>query len=149
LDSWNAASITVDPITGNPYVFYVDFSNNAGSVLTFSGGNWSLVGNADFTGQIQNIGTYPYAAPPIAVNPINGIPYIAYNNFSATTDSPYVAPTQVMAYINGTWTVIGPANLSRGNSFGTSLGFVPATGTLYTGYLDLFFGVAAVRRWDP
>ncbi len=126
--------------SGIPYVAYSD-SGNYGMVTVKSytwagsGGNWTLVGNRDFS-----MGAADY----ISLCVYNGTPYVAYEDMGD-----YYRTTVMKYNVNGlTWAYVGQPGFSKASVAFTSLG-IDNNGTPYVAFVDSQVSdKASVMKYD-
>ena len=117
-DSWT--SIAIDN-TNTPYLaFYENF--NKGSVMKYSGGNWSYVGSSQFTA-----GATTYNSLDIDGN---NVPYMAYQDA--------YSGVSVMKYNGSSWAYVGTQNFSAGQAIYESIAIDPSN-TPYVVYEDEYY----------
>jgi len=119
-------SIAIDG-NGIPYIAYLD-NNTKGSVMKFSGGVWSYLGGADFTG-----GQALYNS--LAIDASNN-PYLLFE------DGGNGDKASVIEYTGGAWSNIGAVGFSQGQVSYNSLA-ISSGGTLYAAYSDNYYVYAS------
>lgn len=131
--SVGSASLPADPVgytslaigpDGAPHVAYADYSIASGgkiTVIKFSDGAWTTLGDAGFT-------AFDAAFISLAIAP-DGQPYVAYSDYGN------VGMATVMKYSAGEWTVVGGAGFSASTANATSLAIAP-DGTPHVAYRD-------------
>jgi hypothetical protein len=129
-------SLSFNPVNGQPYVAYLDFSNSdKTSVMRFDGTSWVNVGSPGFSaGEAQLI--------TLAFSP-SGIPYVAFEDM---VNSEKIT---VMSFNGTDWTNVGPAGFSL--SMIADMGFAvsPVDGQPYVAYQDYGnYGRATVMKFD-
>ncbi len=112
--------------TGQLYSAFEDYApdlNWYGSVMTYTGGTWQNVGNANFT---------PSSASFVTMIVYNDQPYICFSDLST---SPTGARASVMTYTGGMWQYVGTAGFSPGWAMEPCMA-VSSTGQLYVAFDD-------------
>lgn len=90
------------------------------------GYGWNYLGNPDFTTAIAS-------NPIVACNPVDGVPYIAYND--GVNDGWHTFLASVMKYNGTTWVYVGTPDFSSGQPDNLSFAF-NANGEPFVAYID-------------
>ncbi|MBF0393082.1 MAG: DUF4347 domain-containing protein, partial [Alphaproteobacteria bacterium] len=112
---------------GTPYVAFMDkdfmsATINRATVMKYSGGAWTVVGNAGLSA-----GTASFLSLAIAAD---GTPYLAYQDGSQDSYN-----ATVMKYSDGAWSAVGAEGFTTGQADYASLKFAP-DGTPYLAFQD-------------
>ncbi len=108
---------------GNPYVAYMDLSDNYLPNLVEWTGSWAGVGSEGFGTTTKAYYT------KLAFNPINGNPYVSFADENVTDEA------MVMEYSASSWVTVGSPHFSDGATSYNSLAF-DAAGNPYVAYED-------------
>ena len=112
--------------SGQPFVFFQDSLAPPFSVMTYTGGSWSLVDSASLAATVTNGQSYVLTMDLDA----NGNPYIGF------VDGNQSYKATVLKHVNGTgWAGVGPALFTPGSADYLSLK-LDNTGTPWLAYSD-------------
>ena len=111
------------------FVAYAD-SNKKATVMKYSSGSWSVVGNPEFVG--LSIGKFSFT-----VDTTTGTPYLAFSDSSASLKM------NVMKFDGANWVYVGLPNFTAGGS-GVGQIVVDNTGVPYLAFAD---GSVTISGW--
>lgn len=140
-DDPDSITFKFNPYTNEPYVFYMQYPSEEGTVMKFNGSAWETVGAEGFTpGMISDYGT------DIAFNPVTHNPYVAFSDRTAEGEDN--AELTVMQLNGTTWEKVGDNISVQEDGFYLSLSFDPSTNEPYVAYDDPDGGITVKRFND-
>ncbi|HBB37502.1 MAG: hypothetical protein UX02_C0006G0003 [Candidatus Moranbacteria bacterium GW2011_GWC1_45_18] len=133
-------SLTFNPRTKEPYVFYPDGQNgDKAAVKKFDGSSWAAVGQDGFSnGQVFD----DLELSRVAFHPETNEAYVAY------TDQSFDAKVAVKRFDGNSWQNVGGESISDKNSYMIACGFNPSTEELYVAYSDMTAQKIYVKKFD-
>lgn len=126
-------SMAFSPVTGEPYVAFVDYGNSfKATVMKLPSGSstWVNVGNAGFTPANADHTSLAFNS--------SGEPYVAFG------DGAQGGRASVMKYTGGAWQYVGSAGFSAAIAGFTCLAFNLSTNTPYVAFKDHYYPPAKV-----